>query len=239
MLAVTAAGALYAWGHNQFGQLGFAESDDVLTPRLVDIEYGFRGAVRQACAGMYHSVVLTEHGEVFTMGANEHGQLGQDADVHPPLTDDDDDDDERVYLLHELELQFPGGSMVAGYVGAFRLPLEEEWIKESFDVHALKYELRRLGSDTDTSSMPSHAGPAHEKEFLVGALVMAQENHYQGRVVEVAAGAEHTLARTADGKIYSWGSNEFGQLGHGDAVDIGENQMVPKLIEALDRGVAQ
>ena len=87
--------------------------------------------------------------------------------------------------------------------------------------------------------MPSHAGPAHEKEFLVGALVMAQENHYQGRVVEVAAGAEHTLARTADGKIYSWGSNEFGQLGHGDAVDIGENQMVPKLIEALDRGVAQ
>ena len=91
----------------------------------------------------------------------------------------------------------------------------------------------------DAEEIAHAAEVAHEKEFLVGALVMAQENHYQGRVVEVAAGAEHTLARTADGKIYSWGSNEFGQLGHGDAVDIGENQMVPKLIEALDRGVAQ
>ena len=47
-------------------------------------------------------------------------------------------------------------------------------------------------------------------------------------VVEVAAGAVHTLARTADGKIFSWGEGAHGALGHGDT----EVQLVPKQIEA-------
>ena len=34
-------------------------------------------------------------------------------------------------------------------------------------------------------------------------------------VVETAAGAEHSLARTASGRVYAWGANESGQLGLG------------------------
>ena len=32
----------------------------------------------------------------------------------------------------------------------------------------------------------------------------------------VAAGRWHSLARTADGALYSWGGGGFGRLGHGD-----------------------
>lgn len=36
-----------------------------------------------------------------------------------------------------------------------------------------------------------------------------------GRVIEISSGANHTCARTGEGEVYCWGSNEFGQLGTG------------------------
>ena len=34
------------------------------------------------------------------------------------------------------------------------------------------------------------------------------------KVVQVACGYAHTLALTADGGVYAWGCNRYGQLGH-------------------------
>ncbi|RHY81755.1 hypothetical protein DYB26_007505 [Aphanomyces astaci] len=39
------------------------------------------------------------------------------------------------------------------------------------------------------------------------------------QVTAVALGARHSMALTSDGVVYSWGSGEFGQLGHGDIVN--------------------
>ena len=35
------------------------------------------------------------------------------------------------------------------------------------------------------------------------------------RCILVASGANHTLAVTDNGSLWSWGDNRFGQLGHG------------------------
>ena len=43
----------------------------------------------------------------------------------------------------------------------------------------------------------------------------------------VAAGREHSLVLGFDGVIHSWGSNKFGQLGHGDH----QQQSEPVMIE--------
>jgi alpha-tubulin suppressor-like RCC1 family protein len=54
-------------------------------------------------------------------------------------------------------------------------------------------------------------------------------------VRSVAAGS-HSLALGWDGRVYSWGKNENGQLGHGDTLD----RLSPVLVEGLEgvRGVA-
>ena len=42
--------------------------------------------------------------------------------------------------------------------------------------------------------------------------------YYEGftrKVVDVACGSEHTVFLTNDGMVYTCGSNDFGQLGHG------------------------
>ena len=99
--------------------------------------------VRQASAGSVHSVVVTEAGELFTMGYNGEGRLGLAS-------------------------------------------------------NALKVD--------GSPNAPEHR--CKREPTLVEALRGIP-------VVEVAAGLDHTLARTADGRIFSWGSNAHGQTGLG------------------------
>jgi alpha-tubulin suppressor-like RCC1 family protein len=50
------------------------------------------------------------------------------------------------------------------------------------------------------------------------------------RVRSVAAGDIHSLALSWDGRVYSWGGNLSGQLGHGDTLA----RLVPTLLEGLE-----
>jgi alpha-tubulin suppressor-like RCC1 family protein len=54
-------------------------------------------------------------------------------------------------------------------------------------------------------------------------------------VKEVAAGYEHTCARLASGRVYCWGSNEVGQLGYPDGLNVGDNE-TPALKGPVDLG---
>ena len=46
--------------------------------------------------------------------------------------------------------------------------------------------------------------------------VVSELSTYVVRRVATSAGGRHAMALTADGKIFSWGNGEVGQLGHGD-----------------------
>jgi alpha-tubulin suppressor-like RCC1 family protein len=50
------------------------------------------------------------------------------------------------------------------------------------------------------------------------------------RVQSVAVGSGHSLALGWAGQVYSWGQNDYGQLGHGDKLD----RLWPKPIEGLE-----
>ena len=40
------------------------------------------------------------------------------------------------------------------------------------------------------------------------------------KVVLVAARGNHTVAVTAEGRLFTWGNGEYGRLGHGDTGDM-------------------
>ena len=84
-LAVTREGRLYTWGCGGQGALGSGGTTDMLVPMPV---YGAapraeRGAARRvyldvltAAAGVFHTLAVTNNGEILACGNGLHGQLG-------------------------------------------------------------------------------------------------------------------------------------------------------------------
>ena len=89
--------------------------------------------------------------------------------------------------------------------------LTEEEV-EALTVKELKYELelRDLGTGGVKADLAAR---------LRAALAVAGPPAH-GPVIEVAAGRDHTLARTADGSVFSWGSGADRQLAHADDEDL-------------------
>lgn len=52
----------------------------------------------------------------------------------------------------------------------------------------------------------------------------------RGPVVDVAAGSYHTIAATADGRVWTWGANPYGQLGNGTSSGIGPNPVAFEVV---------
>ncbi|KAH8494409.1 hypothetical protein H0E87_020982 [Populus deltoides] len=72
-------GSVYGFGWMGFGSLGFPDrgvSDKVMRPRVLD---SLRARhVSQISTGLYHTVVVTNQGQMFGFGDNERAQLGHD-----------------------------------------------------------------------------------------------------------------------------------------------------------------
>eukprot|EP00249_Psilotum_nudum_P015111 c25173_g1_i1 orf=392-1846(-) len=58
------------------------------------------------------------------------------------------------------------------------------------------------------------------------------------RLLDIACGLQHTAAVASDGSLFTWGSNEYGQLGDGTENDCREPKRVKSLCNEFVRSVA-
>ncbi|GAA5840020.1 hypothetical protein JCM5353_005171 [Sporobolomyces roseus] len=80
---------LFSIGDNRYGQLGVPHSSASNTPQLrrIDTFDGIR--IVQIAAGAFHSVVLTEGGEVYLFGSDKEGQCGGNGGGWEPTTNEE------------------------------------------------------------------------------------------------------------------------------------------------------
>ena len=71
-LALDNQGKIYAWGRNEYGQLGLGDEEDRTIPTLIKSELTFRTIE----AGDSHSLALDTKGKLYAWGKNGEGQLG-------------------------------------------------------------------------------------------------------------------------------------------------------------------
>ncbi|KAE9592053.1 putative regulator of chromosome condensation 1/beta-lactamase-inhibitor protein II [Lupinus albus] len=75
-LCVTEDGQIYAFGGNQFGQLGTGSDQTETSPRQLEASRFENKRSSIVSCGARHSALLTDDGQVFAWGWNKYGQLG-------------------------------------------------------------------------------------------------------------------------------------------------------------------
>jgi alpha-tubulin suppressor-like RCC1 family protein len=76
---VTQSNKVFVCGDANQGQLGLGTrlQDRVMIPTEIEVCRGTK--VKQVCCGKFHTLILTESGEIWACGANNFGQIGNNS----------------------------------------------------------------------------------------------------------------------------------------------------------------
>lgn len=181
------------WGFNSFGQLGAGAFLSVNHPVPTFMRGVLDGKIVVAVsAGQYHTLALTSQGAVYAWGADSVGQLGIGADTSNQILP------VKVDTTTAL-----GGRKIMSIAAG--------------DNHSLAADAEgrvfAWGVNSD-----GEIGNGAIGGFVRQAIEVA--GFPDGTVIsQVAAGENFSVALTADGKVFAWGDNAFGQLGVGSTAD--------------------
>jgi hypothetical protein len=208
-VAVSVAGNVYTWGDCEVGQLGHGDEVNRLIPRQVRALAGH--CVRSVSTSYLHCLAVTESGEVFSWGYNTRGQCGH---TDGPA-DDFNSGVEMLPRRVEALARVRARSASAG--NDHSLVVTEEGIVYSFG--------------GGSSGQLGHGAISYD---ICDPMIVDALRHV--RIVATAAGDFHSIALTADGVVFSWGCNEYGQLGLwqvGEDVAMLQEVALPQKVEAL------
>ncbi|XP_047510210.1 probable E3 ubiquitin-protein ligase HERC4 isoform X1 [Pieris napi] len=202
-MAIDEWGQPFSWGSDSMGQLGSnlgAHAQD--KPKIIKL-LATKNLIQIAC-GSYHSIALTNNGELYTWGANSFGQCGLGMMSNKETTP------QQITSL----VGVPIALVTCGSNHTFVL-------SKSGAVYGFgKNGHGQLGlQDKDNRCYPTHLKSLRNV-----------------KVCYISCGEDFTAFLTLDGGVFTCGSGEYGQTGHGSVKD----ELVPrKIMELMGSTVTQ
>ena len=153
-------------------------------------------------AGGRHSLVVTNDGQLLSSGINENGQLGR-----PTAT--------SKTQSRKTEMKFWGHTSLAIHSGP----------SVSRDDYIGEKVIGEFNNFADPVFAPVPLPPSQKRGLC---LSDASEHGFAPRNLNLwiacAAGSSHSIALRADGSVWTWGNNTFGQLGLGEDYEKDTNK---------------
>ena len=201
-------GQVYAWGSGQQNQLGrklierHMDQKRSLTPEKVWLPKG----IVDIGTGQFHSFAVHQNGDVYSWGLNNFGQTGQPSreDTHLPQIVKSLQQIGKIISVtggnhHSLAITEGGECLAWGRVDAGQTGLKLDRLPPQHLVLDFRGHPRILTVPTPVPGIDA---------------------------VLAAAGTDHSLALSREGKAYSWGFNEYCQTGISSEDQVNEATML-------------
>ena len=218
-IAVLGDGSVWAWGTNGNGELGEA----MVSGSSIPAKVSGSANVTAIAAGRYHNLALTADGSVWGWGMNNNFQLADPTRRNalvprqvpglPPINAVTAGEDSS-YALDKTGVLWSwglstSGSLAMDSTSTTGLPTARDGLLPTTGPNSTNTHIQGSSSGgvaiavTGQSSLSSFAMSTPK---AISAL---------SSVTGIAAGIYYGLAVRSDGSLWSWGRNDFGQLGDG------------------------
>ncbi|KAK7373794.1 hypothetical protein VNO80_07214 [Phaseolus coccineus] len=197
---------------------GQGNNADQLRPTQVPSFLGT--SVQKIAAGLWHTLCVTVNGQIYAFGGNQFGQLGTGSD-QPELSTFVicSVDVDKVVELHAMQLdetRSPRESVqrhMEHPISSIKGLAQKKQIGRSnaSGLRDLVTKLRNI-SEWYGSKLATCLRKTSPRQLDASRF----ENRHSSIV---SCGARHSALLTADGHLFTWGWNKYGQLGLGDSAD--------------------
>ncbi len=193
--AITSKGFIYTWGNNSYGQLGDGTNIDRMTP--IDITRFFSAPgedIITVSLGNYHSAALTMMGRIYTWGWNAFGQLGDGTTTNKSYPT-------SINSRLNISISENVASISLGNTHSSALTSYGRVLTWGDNNNG------QLGDGTNTQ----RTTPVEITNRF--NLIAGEE------IANISLGSSYySSALSTYGRIFTWGSNNSGQLGDGTAI---------------------
>ena len=242
-LSVRADGTLWAWGRNDDGQLGIGSNTNSPVPQQVGTATNWASVA----GGYFHSAAVRQDGTLWTWGRNDYGALGDGTTTNSTVPVQVGTATNWVSvsagLYYTMAVRADGTLWGFGYNGFGQLgqgtatnslvPVQvgtaSNWVSVSgTNSHTLAVRADgtlwawgrnfygQLGNGTDFTT-------GYDYSFSTVPMQVGTATTW---VSASASEGAHSLAVRSDGTLWSWGYNNFGQLGDGTTTNRNLPQQV-------------
>ena len=211
VIAIDTQGRAWSWGRNCSGQLGHGDEEARALPARIA---GVKGAEAAAC-GRHHTLLLAG-GAVMACGKNNAGQLGigEVGGTRSKLRKVSSSWAKGPVAGVAAGAEYSVACSAAGQVASWGHP-----------------QYGQLGHGTDGEYIAKQGKVDYSYELAPKVVAFGESVECE----ELACGNNHTVARTREGAVYTWGFGGYSRLGHGG----GANEMRPRKLVELDGTAAK